>query len=170
MPGLKQAELFKSSPPARILLIELWPAWTECTICGEECLHRYGLAIYEDLVVPDHYEGEWGGAPACLACYELASEMQSERPGQFLTFTEIKARMGKSMKSKAEQMAIVYGTMPGQQCGNCAMAEMITAYNSNVTCTKGKFKVYKTNQACGIWKIKERRPQPINSTRPMETR
>lgn len=90
MPGLKQSELFESSPPARIHLIELWPHWTECTICGADCLLEFGLAIYEDLIVPDHYEGEWGGAPACKKCFDHSRELQAARPGDFITFQEVR--------------------------------------------------------------------------------
>jgi hypothetical protein len=90
MSGLKQKDLFKSRPPAKILLLELWPARTNCVICGTECGLEYGLAVYEDLIVPDDYRGEWGGAPACRRCFDLAAEIQKQRPGQFVSFSEVK--------------------------------------------------------------------------------
>lgn len=95
MPGLNQLNLFESSPPQRILLIELWPAWTECVICSAECLHRQGLAIWEDQIVPDDYQGEWGGAPACPECYELAADLQEENPGKPIPFSAIRRRKEK---------------------------------------------------------------------------
>lgn len=95
MPGLIQMNLFQISPSQPILLIELWPAWTNCVVCNEECLHKQGLAIWEDQVVPDDYQGEWGGAPACRECYELAADLQEESPGQFIPFSAIRRRKEK---------------------------------------------------------------------------
>jgi len=54
----------------RITVIELWPATDNCCVCDEEVLMRYGLAMYEDLLVPDGWQGEWGGFTACRRCYD----------------------------------------------------------------------------------------------------
>lgn len=54
-----------------ILEIELWPRWQECAICGEVTPVRWGLPVDRcgDLV-PNDYEGEWGGVPACQDCHD----------------------------------------------------------------------------------------------------
>lgn len=51
-------------------VIELWPATTECIVCGRETPFGYGLAMYEDEIVPDDAE-EWAGFPCCEQCYDL---------------------------------------------------------------------------------------------------
>jgi hypothetical protein len=99
MPGLNQLSLFESSPPQTILVIELWPATTNCVICDAECLHRQGLAIWEDRIVPDEYQGEWGGAPACPECFEIARDLQAESPGSWIPFSAVRRRKDKIHRS-----------------------------------------------------------------------
>ena len=53
-----------------MLVIELWPIVEFCCICGETS-HKSGIPVYEDLVLPNDWQGEWGGQPACDTCREL---------------------------------------------------------------------------------------------------
>lgn len=54
-----------------ILVIDLWVPWTTCHRCGTETPVKWGLPVGEGgEVVPDWWEGWWGGVPACKACYE----------------------------------------------------------------------------------------------------
>jgi hypothetical protein len=100
MSGLKQKDLFKSRPPAKILLLELWPAQTNCVICGTDCGLEFGLAIYEDLIVPNNYTGEWGGAPACRPCFEQAAALQKDRPRVFISFSEVKKEANSAERNR----------------------------------------------------------------------
>lgn len=59
-----------------IKIIELYPHEVYCHLCGAFCyvVETYGLPIYEDEIVPDDYEGEWGGVPACKRKEEPSAE------------------------------------------------------------------------------------------------
>lgn len=54
-----------------IIVIDLFPMWTSCAICGEDSMIAsggYDLPMYEGKVVnPDIHE--WGGFPVCPKCY-----------------------------------------------------------------------------------------------------
>lgn len=75
---------------SRILVIDLWPVVCDCTICGAETSDKFGIAVYEDVIVPDNYEGEWGGAPVCARCFYITRGMQEQNPGKALTFAQVK--------------------------------------------------------------------------------
>lgn len=52
-------------------VIELWPIETECWACGVHLVGpEHAIPIWEDLVLPNEWSGEWGGVPACLRCFE----------------------------------------------------------------------------------------------------
>mgnify|MGYP001584071269 CR=1 FL=1 len=40
-----------------------------CCVCGADCPPHCGIPIYEDFVLPNSWEGEWGGMDACRACW-----------------------------------------------------------------------------------------------------
>lgn len=40
-------------------------------------------------MVPDDYNGEWGGAPVCPRCYWIERGLHSANPGAFLAFAAI---------------------------------------------------------------------------------
>jgi hypothetical protein len=47
-----------------------WPEST-CWACGADAtLDNCGIPHYEDFVLPNDWQGEWGGAPACRQCFE----------------------------------------------------------------------------------------------------
>ena len=52
-----------------VLVIDLQDFWTECAICDERCPRRQGIPMYEDIVLPNDWTGEWYGRPACVRCY-----------------------------------------------------------------------------------------------------
>lgn len=87
--------------PAAITVIELWPHEDDCWVCGvpvtaSSAGPNYGVACYEDLIVPNDHQGEWGGFTACRACYYIVQGMQAERPAAFLTRREVLAvKVGK---------------------------------------------------------------------------
>ena len=72
-----------------IIIIDLSPHEIECYLCGCLCAGRQGIAIYEDMSVPDNYDGEWGGVSVCEKCYLIMRGMQAERPGQIIARTEV---------------------------------------------------------------------------------
>jgi hypothetical protein len=55
-----------------LLIIDLSEAWTTCLRCGKETPHQWGLPVdaMSGGIVPNWYEGEWAGIPACRECYE----------------------------------------------------------------------------------------------------
>lgn len=59
-----------------ITIIDLWPIVAECAVCGADS-HRSGIPMYEDLVLPNDWSGEWGGRPACERC-RIAQEEITE--------------------------------------------------------------------------------------------
>lgn len=53
----------------------MFPPADDCCICGCEVVvysfqPNYALAMYEDRIVPDEWDGEWGGFTACKSCYD----------------------------------------------------------------------------------------------------
>jgi hypothetical protein len=55
----------------KITVIDLSPIFDFCCVCDEEVLMEYGLAMYEDAILPADWPGEWGGFTACRNCYNL---------------------------------------------------------------------------------------------------
>jgi hypothetical protein len=41
----------------------------ECHICGAESPPKWGIPIYEGDVLPNDWQGEWGGVDACQRCW-----------------------------------------------------------------------------------------------------
>jgi len=42
----------------------------DCWACGGDANGwNLGIPVYEGMVLPNDWEGEWGGAPACRACF-----------------------------------------------------------------------------------------------------
>lgn len=54
-----------------IRVIELWPITDFCCVCGDEVVIEFGLAMYEDLIVPIDWPDEWGGFTACQQCHAM---------------------------------------------------------------------------------------------------
>jgi hypothetical protein len=78
-----------------ILLISLTPYVFDCIICDEHVEQSstapsYGVARYEDEVVPDFYQGEWGGSPVCDRCYWIERGMHAKEPTIFIPFSRIR--------------------------------------------------------------------------------
>jgi hypothetical protein len=68
-----------------VLVIDLSPMITECCICGVEIVNPcHGIAMYEGIPVHDDWRGNWGGFPACKACYDrhARGEMDMWMPGE----------------------------------------------------------------------------------------
>lgn len=55
----------------RAIVIDLQEPWAECSVCGAETPSRWGIPVYEDHILRNDEEGEWGGAPACEVCYSI---------------------------------------------------------------------------------------------------
>jgi hypothetical protein len=80
-----------STEPRKILVIELWAVVCDCILCGAETSDRFGIAIYEDEIVPDDYTGEWGGAPVCEPCFYLSRGYQERHPREKVPFSVLRA-------------------------------------------------------------------------------
>jgi len=57
----------------QINVIELYPRYAECSVCGEETLGLY-MPMYEGRVVDTEKTDEWAGMPVCRGCYERLIE------------------------------------------------------------------------------------------------
>lgn len=57
-----------------ITVIQLDEPTSECFVCGTETYIDYGLAVYEDLILPNDWEDEWFGATVCPHCYHLFND------------------------------------------------------------------------------------------------
>lgn len=58
-----------------VVVIELWPRWAECWACGADTPCHWGLPLDDTgQLVPNEYEGEWAGVPACKECYEAHAQ------------------------------------------------------------------------------------------------
>ena len=65
---------------SEVLIIELFPLWTECRICGVDTLHKWGVPVDTNGdVVPNWFEGEWGGISVCEPCFKKHEEWSSLR-------------------------------------------------------------------------------------------
>lgn len=69
-----------------LIIIDLWSPLVDCHICNEPA-HKKGIPIYEGLVLPDNWDGEWGGVPACDACFEKQQRLSG--PVTFHQFKEM---------------------------------------------------------------------------------
>jgi hypothetical protein len=54
----------------------------DCWVCGspEATGSNMGIPVYEDLILPNDWQGEWGGAPACPKCFEKQSRLTEPMP------------------------------------------------------------------------------------------
>lgn len=76
---------------AQFRVIHLNPPECDCCICGERCIVAQGVPIYEDEIVPDDYQGEWGGQSVCRRCYYVVRGIQSEQPGRIILKAQVRA-------------------------------------------------------------------------------
>ena len=51
-----------------------------CHLCGRDCDGRLGLPMYEDLVLPNDWPGEWAGFPVCRPCFDANDNPSEPRP------------------------------------------------------------------------------------------
>jgi hypothetical protein len=57
-----------------VISMQALPA--DCWVCGEDATGRdCGIPVYEDMVLPNKWRGEWGGVPACRRCFERQSKL-----------------------------------------------------------------------------------------------
>jgi hypothetical protein len=48
----------------------------DCWACGADASGmECGIPVYEDLILPNDWTGEWGGVPACHACFERQGKL-----------------------------------------------------------------------------------------------
>jgi hypothetical protein len=78
-----------------ITVIDLQRYVIECVICGRTSEQppsapSFGVARYEDEVVPDNYKGEWGGGPVCPTCYWIERGIHSSESDAFIPFSRIR--------------------------------------------------------------------------------
>ena len=74
-----------------VYVINLWEPEAECFVCDTVTTLRQGIARYEDMIVPEDYEGEWGGAAVCKRCYYLVCGMQAKHPGEILNVHDVRS-------------------------------------------------------------------------------
>lgn len=71
---------------ATVTIIELFPITEDCFICGDVSIKK-GIPMYEDIILHNDYDGEWGGRPACDRCFEIQSLIREP-----ITMAEFKRR------------------------------------------------------------------------------
>lgn len=74
------------------VIIRLHEPQIECIVCGETDVSRWGLAVYEGQIVPNDYQGEWGGAPCCEKCF---MSRQIGTIEDWMTFAEARAAIAR---------------------------------------------------------------------------
>ena len=79
----------------RITIISLSAYVFDCTICDRHVelpqhAKTFGVARYEDEVVPDNYTGDWGGASVCERCYWIERGLHAQDPGATILFSTIR--------------------------------------------------------------------------------
>ena len=56
----------------RVAVINLWPRESNCGACGVRLVNaRCGIPVWEGDILPNSWDGEWGGNDACPPCYEF---------------------------------------------------------------------------------------------------
>ena len=66
---------------SNVTIIDLHPVQEYCWCCNEFVLPlRHGVPAYEDLVLPNDWEGDWGGRPACQRCFDLQGLLREPMP------------------------------------------------------------------------------------------
>lgn len=66
----------------QVHVIDLHGLHAECWICEQDTQTGLGVPVHEGIILPDDYQGDWGGVPVCRRCYLLTRGLQAEYPGQ----------------------------------------------------------------------------------------
>jgi len=79
----------------RITVIDLSAFIFDCGICDvhveqPRSTKTYGVARYEDEVVPDGHTGDWGGMSVCERCYRIERSLHQDDPQAFIPFQTIR--------------------------------------------------------------------------------
>lgn len=77
---MNQLTLFPMPEPEvlRYCVLELWPIFIKCALCGAEVCDEYYLPMFEGEIVSEDHP-EWGGQIVCKKCHEIHS-WKSEVP------------------------------------------------------------------------------------------
>ena len=69
----------------QVLVIRINEPETSCGICGENTtgLHL-AIPMFEDLVLPNMWQGDWVGVDACLPCFEKQERLRAPVPGHIV--------------------------------------------------------------------------------------
>ena len=63
-------------PATTVTVVSLDPINNECCVCGaEDAPGNLGVPVYEGDVLPNDWDGEWFGAPACRRCFDIQSAL-----------------------------------------------------------------------------------------------
>lgn len=85
-----------------ILVVNLWPPWTNCTICGVETPSKWGVPVWNGDIVANDWPGEWGGVAACEKCWEeheRGMHVQFPTPTDPVVIAELVAEKNESRRS-----------------------------------------------------------------------
>lgn len=68
------------------IVVNLWQLGVvDCHLCDKPSLNK-GIPVYEDYVLPNDWDGEWGGVPACDCCFDKQQKLV--KPALFEEFNE----------------------------------------------------------------------------------
>ena len=57
-----------------VIRLQQLPA--DCWVCGADATgYRLGIPVFEDFILPNDYEGEWGGVAACPSCFKKQEQL-----------------------------------------------------------------------------------------------
>jgi hypothetical protein len=59
----------------KIQIIELFPITTDCALCGEETIIKWGVPMYEGKIVTENHP-DWCGMPVCKRCYDNVNNLK----------------------------------------------------------------------------------------------
>jgi len=57
------------------VIINLSEPVSNCAICESIVPLRYGIPMYEDMILPNDWEEEWAGQTVCRRCFEAQEKI-----------------------------------------------------------------------------------------------
>jgi ABC-type Fe3+-hydroxamate transport system substrate-binding protein len=61
-----------------IAVINLWPTWGNCVLCGVDTLLGYSAPMYEGKTVDPEKTDEWAGQVICISCHNKPNKAEEE--------------------------------------------------------------------------------------------
>lgn len=59
-----------------MLIINLNKHYVDCYVCSKPTIPKYGIPMYEDIVLPNDWDGEWFGQTVCRRCFSIQEQLK----------------------------------------------------------------------------------------------